>query len=274
MTNDRKLFKTTPGPDRIPLYEGKMIHQFTEGFTKPRYWVEEKGARAALLSSRMRRIKRVASEVGLSDDAIEADIELDYSCYRSAHRAIASSTNERTMIATILPPGVVCGNSLHVSERFVDVARGGAIVPRLLISNAELLFLLALLDSFVVDYNLRLRIAANLSMFYVYQLPVPRLRSGDRYFGEIVERAAKLVCTTPAFDDLAREVGLGSHTQGVTNDVQRARLRAELDGIVAHLYNLTEDEFAHILTTFPLVPEPTKVAARNAYRDVERGLIA
>lgn len=37
--------------------------------------------------------------------------------------------------------------------------------------------------------------------------------------------------------------------------------------------DFTEAEFAHILTTFPLVAEPVKVAALNAYRDVERGLI-
>jgi hypothetical protein len=30
---------------------------------------------------------------------------------------------------------------------------------------------------------------------------------------------------------------------------------------------------AHILGTFPLVPEPAKIAALNAWRDVERGLI-
>lgn len=40
-----------------------------------------------------------------------------------------------------------------------------------------------------------------------------------------------------------------------------------------HIYGLTETEFAHILNSFPLVPEPAKVAAQNAYRDVERGLI-
>jgi hypothetical protein len=53
----------------------------------------------------------------------------------------------------------------------------------------------------------------------------------------------------------------------------RARLRAELDGLVAHLYGLTEQEFAHILSTFPLVSEPIKLMARNAYRDVQLGLI-
>ncbi len=35
----------------------------------------------------------------------------------------------------------------------------------------------------------------------------------------------------------------------------------------------TKAGFAHILATFPLVAEPVKVAALNAYRDVERGLV-
>lgn len=42
---------------------------------------------------------------------------------------------------------------------------------------------------------------------------------------------------------------------------------------IAHRYDLTESEFAHILDTFPLVAEPTKVAALKAWRDVQRGLI-
>lgn len=74
-------------------------------------------------------------------------------------------------------------------------------------------------------------------------------------------------------DGLAKEVGLKSHRQGVTDGVERAKLRAELDGLIAHLYGLTESEFAHLLTTFPLVPDPAKLAAQNAYRDAERGLI-
>ncbi len=31
--------------------------------------------------------------------------------------------------------------------------------------------------------------------------------------------------------------------------------------------------FVHVLSTFPLVPDPVKVAAQNAYRDVKRGLL-
>ena len=110
-------------------------------------------------------------------------------------------------------------------------------------------------------------------LFYLYELPIPYVTEADPCFAPIAKRAARLICTTSEYDDLAKDVSLGSHKKGATDNVERARLRAELDGLIAHLYGLTEDEFAHILGTFPLVPEPVKQAARNAYRDVERGLI-
>lgn len=103
-------------------------------------------------------------------------------------------------------------------------------------------------------------------MFHIYQLPVPRLTEGDRYFTDIVQRAAKLICTTPEFDELAQEVGLDSHTSGVTDETERAKLRAELDGMIAHLYGLTEEEFSYILTTFPIVTDTVKQATLEAYR--------
>ena len=92
------------------------------------------------------------------------------------------------------------------------------------------------------------------------------------FFDSVVHRAAQLICTTSEFDDLAAEVGLGSHRNGVTDPVQRAQLRAELDGIIAHIYGLTEDEFAYVLSTFPLVDESVKAATLQAWRDVADGV--
>ena len=128
-----------------------------------------------------------------------------------------------------------------------------------------------MLNSFVFDYFLRQLVTANLTMFFIYQCPVPRLSLTDSRSLQIIQHAARLTCITPEFDDLAKEVGLKKYQ--VLKPTEHARLRAELDGLVAHLYGLTEDEFAHILNTFPLVAEPVKQAARNAFRDVERGLI-
>ena len=236
MTNDSHLFKQEPGKGRLPLYEGKMIHQFTHLHTEPRYWVDEKEGRKALLGKK----------------AIDNDQQLDYQFYRFAYRAIARSTDSRTLIGTILPSKVVCGNSLNIASPTQE--------------NKYTLFICAALNSFCVDFALRQQVSANINMFYIYQLPVPRLTSGDKYFTDIVQRAAKLICTAPEFDELAQEVGLNSHREGVTDETERAQLRAELDGIIAHLYGLTEAEFAYILTTFPIVPETVKQAALEAYR--------
>lgn len=53
---------------------------------------------------------------------------------------------------------------------------------------------------------------------------------------------------------------------GATDPAERGRLRSELDGLIAHLYGLTEEEFAYILTTFPLVSQDVRDAAMAAYR--------
>ncbi len=245
MTNDSRLFRTERRTSRLPLFEGKMIWHFECGRSEPRYWIDEQEGRVSLLG-------RTADEGQM----------LDYQQYRFAYRSITGNTNERTMVCSVLPKNCFFGHSLNGLSR-----------SRSQIAAAEMLYLTAIMGSFSVDYAVRQRVATQLTMFFVYQLPVPRLVEKDAAFWPIVKRAARLICTTPEFDDLAREVGLQSHKDGVTDPDERATLRAELDGLVAHLYGLTEDEFAYILTTFPLVPEPIKIAAQNAYRDVERGLV-
>src|SRR5207249_3232734 len=130
------------------------------------------------------------------------------------------------------------------------------------------LVLTAVFDSFVFDWLIRTKITNHLNFFVVYQMPAPRLSANDEAFDPIVERAARLICTTPEFDELAKEVGLKSHKQGATDSAERAQLRAELDGLIARLYGLTESEFAHILSTFPLVEPSVKEAALAAFNVV------
>jgi hypothetical protein len=128
-------------------------------------------------------------------------------------------------------------------------------------------------NSFVFDWFIRRSITSHVSFFFVYNTPVPRLDARAKALALIANRAVRLICTIPEFDDLAKSVGLQGHQDGATDPIERAKLRAELDGLVAHLYGLSEAELTHILETFPLVAQPVKVAAHNAYRDVERGLI-
>jgi hypothetical protein len=269
MTDDSKLFQNKVGKGRLPLFEGKMIHQFEAARAEPRYWVGADDADDALRPSRVRRAEHALAPIALDDDA-RAALSLEHTFYRLAFREVARNTDERSMICAVLPPEVFAGHTLVLHHPIADVMVDGALQEVETLTGAEILYVCALFNSFVVDWMLRQRISAHVSMFYVYQLPMPRLTAKDAAFAPIVERAAKLTCTTAAFDDLARAVGLRGHRDGVTDPEARLRLRAELDGLVAHLYGLTEEEFQHVLQSFPVVPEAQRVAAHNAYRDLAR----
>jgi len=237
MTNDSHLFKTADGPARLPLFEGKMIWQFSHRYAEPKYWVKESEGRENL--------------IGRGTDGGQ---KLDYQGYRFGIRAVASNTNANSLICSALPPNVFCGNSLLTSRN---------------VSGTNLVSCIGFLNSFCIDWMIRNKVSQNVNMFYIYQLPVPRLIHDDPTFKSIVNRTASLICTTPEFDGLAAEVGLDSHRNGVTEETERRKLRAELDAIIAHLYGLSEEEFAYILTTFPLVSEDIKTATLDKFRTYE-----
>jgi hypothetical protein len=267
MTGNSGLFKTRESSGRLPLCEGKMIHQFTHQWGRPKYWLNEKEAAGVLFVSRERAVKQTAKklEIDWNDDE---ELLLDYKSYRLAFRDVTASTNERTMIMTVLPPNLFCPHTMSLESVYVIRVKDGKLDRNhQLMTNPARLFLCALMNSFVVDAWLRLKVTGHASFFFVYAVPVPRLTDRDPTFVPITERAAKLICTTPQFDDLSREVGLRDHRDGATDPTERARLRAELDGMIAHLYGLTEEEFTHILSTFPLVEQSIKDAALGAYRE-------
>jgi hypothetical protein len=240
-----KMVEPTARPGALPLLTGRMFHQFSLTDVPPKFWITEKKGRAHLLKS--------ASDNGQA---------LDYQGYRWVHRRIARASDSRTLITTVIPPFRFTENN---STTIKVVSTG--------IEMSVMVFLAAVCNSFALDWMLRQKVDDTLNMFLMYSLPVPRPKEDTAAFRAIVERAARLICTTMEFDALAKDIGIKNHKQGVTDALRRGTLRAELDGLVAHLYGLTEIEFAHVLSTFPLVPDSVKVAAQNAYRDVERGLV-
>ncbi len=238
MTNDSHLFQTQREKNALLLYEGKMIWQFTHLFAEARYWIDEQEGRKSIL-------KRGEKDEGQT---------LDYQSYRLGFRDVAASTNERTMIAAIIPRNVFAGNTLIVSKPFAQIT--------------ELLCCSSLLNSYICDYVVRQKVTSHCNMFYVYQLPIPRLDVTDSVFNDIVERTAKLVCTTDEFADLWNEVMETPWTPecGAPDETERNQLRAELDGMIAIIYGLTYEEFEYILTTFPLVPQTQKDAALQCFQ--------
>ena len=111
MTMDSHLFRPEPTPERLPLIEGKMFHQFAYTQTQPKYWIEEQEGRAALL--------------GRTPDTGQ---KLPYQKYRLAFRDVARSTDERTLIGSPGVPGVAtrCSGVRSTRDCSVGSHRGQA----------------------------------------------------------------------------------------------------------------------------------------------------
>jgi len=134
-------------------------------------------------------------------------------------RDIASNTNERTCIAAVLPERSCAGNTLAtlLSDR---VAPGSMAV---------------VLNSFVVDFGIRLRTAAtHLNFTYMQRVATPDARK------------------TSALPSVATHCAL---QHGVEHVAELTASRHEIwlaNRAVAEAYGLGPDDFEYILSTFPV----------------------
>lgn len=254
MTNHRTLFNQQV--IGWPLYEARMIDQFDH---RVAYWVSGRGRSAVWrYSSDPERFSN--SYPWRAQYYIDPQIALERQVqkygtlkWRAGLCMVTAPTNRRTVIASMLPMESGVGNSITTVTSDDD-------------ESSVLLYSLAIMNSFAVDYAIRFRIKLNFNFFIILEIPLPRLTAGNPFFDAIVPRAARLTCTTAEFADLWQEVMVEpwDETKGATDPAERQVLRDELDALVAHLYGLSREDFWHILGTFPLVfPDDEEGRARK-----------
>jgi len=265
MTKDARLFNSEGRG--LVLYEGKMIHQYEPFFSEPRYWVEEERGRERLLGKELSRVKKflksAGEDMGLKGKELKAFVEenyeiarrnfeegtfkLDYEEYRLVYRRIASSTNERTLISSFVPRRVFVSESIPYFKPFRYSVEDGKIVQRS-IPYSDFLYLMALLNSFVLDYYIRQRVSANLNMFYVYELPIPDAREEMRK--QVVDMAFRLLYRRSHFDAMADALGLKG-VKEIADEGDRRELRANLEVLIARdIFGLSKEDMEYILSTF------------------------
>jgi hypothetical protein len=105
--------------------------------------------------------------------------------------------------------------------------------------------LCGLFNSFVVNYLVRMRVTTHVTTSTVERLPLPAQADSPRALREIAGMARLL----SRRDD----------------PVAAARLQATVAGV----YQLSVDEFAHVLSTFPLVAKHERDQAYDAYVAIE-----
>ncbi len=188
------------------------------------------------------------------------DIRLDCNEHRIVFRNITNSFNERTMICSVIPKGVVCHHALNTVRPYkFNITREDLSNDTLdsvyerVFTNRELFAALGLLNSIPFDYLMRTKIDKNLVMYKLTESQVPRLTDGDDWFNYISNRAAKLNCYGEEFVEMREQLG------GITpvlNQNKRNELRAEIDAAASHAYGLTYRDVSFMLDSFLTVQSP------------------
>ena len=158
---------------------------------------------------------------------------------RLGYRDVASATNRVTLIAARLPPGTITTHTVFCLKTSLD-------------GNAQYA-LLALLNSLVANYLVRLQVTTHVTTALMARLPVPRPSVNGDQFRQLASLARALEKT------------------GVTGN-EAAYVR--INTIAAQLYGLTPQQYEHVVSTFPLLPQSLRDACLNHVRATERTGIA
>ncbi|MGE3885858.1 MAG: N-6 DNA methylase [Vicinamibacterales bacterium] len=196
-TDDGSHFVTrAAGPALLPVVEGKHLRPFgidvdaVERFLAPR-------AAARLL-----------------------DTDSSFGIARVCYRDVASYSNRLTLIAALLPAGMVSTHTVFCAKR--------ALVPE------EAWCLVGLLNSLVANYLVRLQVTTHVTTALMARLPVPKPAPGSAEAREMATLAERL------------------SSSSIEQDPESY---ARLNALAVRLYGLASGEYRHIVSTFPLLAE-------------------
>jgi hypothetical protein len=206
-TDDRPHF--TESGAGMPVIEGKQVGPFRVARENVRYWI------APAVAGRLLEAERT------------------FARNRLAYRDVAGAGNRLTLIAAIVPAGMVTTHTLFCLKTDLE-------------DDAQA-FLCGVLNSYVANFLIRMRVGTHVTTAIVARLPVPKPSGGDRRFAHVAACAHSLTLEPDG------------------------EVLAEINGVVASLYGLKIEEFEHILGTLPLIPAADREAALRAFVDQDGG---
>ena len=236
MTKDNKLF--VEDDSAIPLYEGRMVEAFDHrakayksGRARAAVWLElEFGSPE----------KGICPQWYIPPEKVPNDLEGWWDKARIGFCKVIGATNQRALIAAMIPPHAICGNS--VSTIFFS--------PQ---DDRISLLWSAVANSFCMDFVVRKKVSMNMTYTVVDSLPLPRAYSETKIEREIARRALRLTALGPEMAEFwnvtAPVLDLNPVTDSPVDDPEQRRvLRAELDVLIARdVFGITRDEMRYLL---------------------------
>ena len=241
MTGDKAKFKTTGnGQDSLPVVEGRMVHQhrvsakrYVSGRGRRAQWKVQSPFNAPLGPQWF--VRRGDLHPLLKDRI---------GWPRAGFCDITGQTNERTVLAALIPTGVVCGNKVPTID-FASKDQAAAWV--------------GIANSFAFDWIARRLVTTTLNFFILRSLPIPKWEAKDDTY-------LAIAAATRLLSRLELDVG-ESDLWDVGN------VRAKIEVMTAHLYGISIKEFEQMMCDFPQVDNAQLPLPGEVKSTVTRDLI-
>ena len=224
MTKGRRYFSTSQKPGDIAVVEGRMVQQHRFG---AKTYVSGTGRRAIWRNNALGSTE-IAPQFWIDPKELSAKARDRIESARAGFCDITGQTNERSMMAALVPPGVVCGNKVPTIS-FPDDP-----------STERLLLWIALVNSLPFDWLMRRVVTTTVNYFVLLSLPLPPIGKETLPGRHMISAAAQL-----NFRD--------SKTQTPEDSWVAAELRARIDTAVLVSYGLNADDMELMLNDFPLL---------------------
>jgi len=222
----------------VPLYEGRLGHQYDY-----RYASYENGLlRSAEVWQRQNTQWSIGTNYYVPYEQYSRKLSTDSDQVNSAllgFRRVSRNTDERTCIASILPP---------TAASYGWILTMGA-------SARDMTILCALYNSFIFDYLLRCFLSQpSIPLGTFMQIAAPNCQLLQPFEDSIVEKTFELIFTSEEMRDYATEMGYCGEPF-VWNEERRRQLMCELDALFFKIYGIDECSIDWIMDTFPIVKE-------------------
>lgn len=222
MTKERPKFLGRATRGALALVEGRMVQAHRFGV---KGHVSGTG-RSALWEAYAIGGSRLSPQFWIRSSDIPHANQHRVDVLRVGFCDIAGQTNERSLMASLIPAGVVCGNK----------------VPTILFpddpSEERLLVWASIANSFAFDWMLRRVLTTTVNYFLLQSVPMPKLAKGGLPWKKLVSSTRELCILDSA--GATRETG-----------ERMAQLRGEIDAEVAVAYGLDLKDMELVLQDFP-----------------------
>lgn len=223
MTRERATFLSYPAAGAVPLIEGRMVHQFRFG---AKVYVEGSGRRATWQTVPL-GVSAIEPQFWIRRTSLPPASRTRVDTVRAGFCDIAGQTNERSMMAAVIPEGVACGNKVPTIH-----------FPNLPGPDALDLWC-GMVNSFAFDWLLRRVLTTTVNYFLLQSVPLPPLLPTSLPGRRVAMDSREIASLSAA----------GSRDVAMTV----AELRREIDLACFRAYELTSEDAELVLGDFPIL---------------------